>query len=103
MRSLDKSIRRQEWKVIVEEWQASGLSSRKWCQEHNIPNSTFHPWKKLFSPIFKPSRSSFLELPEEKKSRIEMELGGIKIYAENGFDENLLVHCLRALKKVSSC
>lgn len=103
MRNLDKSIRRQEWKAVVEEWQVSGLSSRKWCQERKIHNSTFHYWKKLFSPVSKPSRSSFLELSEEKKSRIEMELGGVKIYAESGFDENLLVHCLKVLKKASSC
>ena len=101
MRSLDKSIRKQEWKAIVEEWRASGLSSRKWCQEHKIPNSTFYHWKKLFSPISKPSRSSFFELTEERRSRIEMELGGVKIYAESNFDENLLLHCLKVLKKAS--
>lgn len=103
MKGLNKSIRRQEWKIAVEEWQASGLSIREWCQRQDIADSTFHYWKKLFSSVSKPSRPSFFELFEEKKSRIEMELGGIKIYAESGFDENLLVHCLKVLKKASSC
>lgn len=103
MKSLDKSIRRQEWKVAVAEWQASGLTSRKWCQERNIPNSTFHHWKKLFSSIPKSGRCSFIELPEGKPSRIEMEFEGVKIYAEDDFDEALLIRCLKVLKKAGSC
>lgn len=103
MNSLDKSIRKQEWKNAVEAWQASGLSIKKWCDERGMADSTFHYWKKVFLPP-KVNKSSFIELQEESKLRkIEMEYAGIKIYVENGFDENLLVHCLKVLKKVSSC
>ena len=103
MGSLDKSIKRQEWKVLVGKWQSSGLSVRKWCQENKIPSSTFHYWKGLFSSVVKSDQSSFVELFEEKKTRIELEFEGIKVHVEDGFDENLLVCCLRALKRSSSC
>ncbi|MES2200430.1 MAG: hypothetical protein V4489_09750 [Chlamydiota bacterium] len=103
MKSLDKSIKRQKWKVLVEEWQLSGTSVRKWCREHKISNSAFHYWKARFLPVAKSRQSSFVELHEEKRSRIEMEFGGIKVYVEDDFDENLLVRCLRALKRTPSC
>ena len=103
MRDPEKSIKKQKWKVLVEDWQASGLSARKWCEGQGISSSTFQRWKELFSSAKESERSSFLELLEESTSKIEMEFNGIKVYVENNFNESLLVRCLQALKRTSSC
>lgn len=101
MNNSDREIRRQKWEAAVNEWQASGLSIKKWCKERNISDSTFQYWKERVLSDKAPHRSRFIELPQEKASRIEMECAGVKVYIDDQFDEHTLVKCLQALKKVS--
>lgn len=40
MRNEKKNL----WIQRLEEHKKSGLSKKKWCEEHNIPISTFEYW-----------------------------------------------------------
>jgi hypothetical protein len=67
MKGLSKEVRRQKWKASVEEWMSSGLSIKKWCLKHEIADSTFHHWIKIFGPKSSKSTSLFVELPQRKE------------------------------------
>lgn len=39
---MKKQRTNEEWLKLIQDFQNSGSSCRKWCIENNIPNSTFH-------------------------------------------------------------
>ena len=92
--------KRHVWKIKIEEWRASGLSARKWCLDRDIPEGTFNYWKKLFALEIKPEKNLFLELTQEKTKGVEIEYQGFKIRLEKDFDNNLLLDCLRVLRRI---
>ena len=96
MKSLDKSVKRQEWTATIEAWKASGFSIKKWCRDNKIKETAFHYWKRTLVSSAQPP---FLELPKETVNRIEMEVDGVKIYVDGDFDETTLIRCLKILRK----
>ena len=97
MRRFDLEKQRT-WKKHIESWQASGISGKQWSKDHKIPSGTFYYWKSKFLPGLKLSKRSFIEIPQEKTTRIEIELQGVKIFVEKDFDKQTLVRCLQALR-----
>lgn len=102
MTTIQKSEKHQKWKALVEDCRASKLSKRQWCREHKIPDSTFRYWEVKFSTKEQALGKSFVELPEREESGIVLEVQGVKIRLDKGFDESLLLSCLRVLRR-SSC
>lgn len=49
----------EQVQVIINEWQASGLSKKAFCRERNIVYQTFHNW---FKRIEKSSSVGFAEV-----------------------------------------
>ncbi len=77
-----------EWKNRVEEQSQSGLSINKWCQQKQIPSTTFHYWKEKFSPkTFQ--KSSFSELHMKCPSVVSLQARGIHIRMGSDCDLNL--------------
>ena len=101
MRNSIDSIKNQKWKSLIEDWQSSGQSISRWCQNRNIPDSTFAYWKKKFSKESLPCPSLFIELPEEEPTALQLEYQGAKFLLRKHFDEDVLASCLKILRRVS--
>jgi hypothetical protein len=41
-----KPCLREEWKIKLEQWHASGLSGTAWCGENNISYHVFLYWRR---------------------------------------------------------
>ncbi len=41
---------RQQWQLLIEQWQSSELSAPQFCSEHHIAYSSFSKWRQLFNP-----------------------------------------------------
>ena len=39
-------ISKEQWQVILDQWQSSGISVRQFCQDKSIPVSNFYNWRK---------------------------------------------------------
>ena len=99
--------KRQEWKRLVEQWEAMGqkISIARWCNERNINYNTFLYWKERFyaGPIRKVDRSSFQELTSSPaETGIVIEYNQIRIQLTENFHAATLKKCLQVLKE-SSC
>ena len=101
MRNASDVRKNQERKALVEDWESSGESLSRWCRNKNIPRSTFTLWEKKFLKKNTPSQSPFIELPPEEKTNLHLECKGIKILLEKNFDEDMLIQCLKLLRRIS--
>jgi ethanolamine utilization cobalamin adenosyltransferase len=90
--------KRQAWKQRVEDWLTSGISVKKWCENNKIPEGTFYYWKVQFLPKLQLSKNSFIELPKEKTTAIEIEIKGVKIFLKEDFDVQTLSRLLKMLR-----
>lgn len=105
---------RDEWRVLVEEWKASGKTMTTWCREHQIHKNTFIYWVKGGSPSKKiaissnnhPSiktkltRSCFTELSDRQGTGICLEYQGVRIHIDRSFDATTLKSCLSILRGI---
>ena|ERR1700758_5396770 len=91
-----------EWRDKVKEWQVSGKSIKAWCQEHNIPPTTFYGWKRRYgSHTNNPIKDThFIELTDKPKHDvgIVLEFQEVKIYLTETFNAELLKRCLATLR-----
>lgn len=72
----------QEWWKICEDWKASSLSARKYCQEKNIARNVFAYWREKISfPFVKKPKTVFLKWDEIIKDWENSGLN-IKTYCE---------------------
>ena len=98
--SID-SIKNQKWKTLIEDWRSSGQSISQWCQNRNIPDSTFAYWKRKFSMENRPCPSLFTELSEEEPTALQLEYQGAKFSLSKNFDEDVFASCLKVLRRIS--
>jgi hypothetical protein len=66
-RSKPKNKRRvwrtkAQWKALLEECAASGLTKTAFCQKHHIANSSFCRWQKYFAS--QPAAPDFIDITE---------------------------------------
>lgn len=47
MRKEIHEIRLREWEKLFEDYRASGLSQRQWCEQHNLKLRAFQYWQHL--------------------------------------------------------
>lgn len=92
-----------EWSRQIEECRSSGLSVRTWCEQHQIPVSTFHYRRqKVWKEIQK--NNQFVEVPlffdESQNNNIaaSVQIGSICAEVHNGADEETLAALFRVLK-----
>ncbi len=96
--------KRQEWKQLVEQWEATDrkISMARWCNEQNINYNTFLYWKERFysGDIRKIGRSSFQEVTHSSTTTgIVLECNQIRIHLAENFDAATLRKCLLVLKE----
>ena len=88
------------WGQHIKNWQKSGMSQAKYCEQKNLRVSAFGYWhRKLSSPD---SEIEFVKLPANHPhagSTLEIQFGAeIKIRVDSHFDPELLVRVLKALR-----
>ena len=84
------SVLRKFWKEKLEEWEASGKSGARWCQEQQLSYHYFTHWKKILLSDKKTPEPKTLPDPKELSSFTELsdspsgiEGSGVKIQHEN--------------------
>lgn len=80
--------RREEWRALFSEYEASNLSQKAFCERHQLSMSSFYQWKKRLSSDA-PNETNFIDIshqfqgdsfePEKPEPtpayQIELELG----------------------------
>ena len=78
---------RSQWKALLEEFNASGLSKSAFCKRHRIATSSLYRWQQLFSQdsgdadfvdVTEPLSSTSVAPPfheRDKSWQVELELG----------------------------
>ncbi len=93
-----------EWQEKVDLWRQSGLKASAWCRENGESYASLLFWRKRLSACVleksQPSKAAFLELGSSSEA-IRLELQGVTIHLEPGFDALFLGEILRALKALS--
>ncbi len=46
---MSRTVNAEHWKKLINEWRASGLSQKQFCQECSLALSTFCYWKSKFN------------------------------------------------------
>jgi len=93
---------REEWQIIMNDFEHSGLTQTNFCQQHSIPASTFSKWRKELGlagiqkkTAPKPIAPSFQALPmatspmnqNQSAYHIELSLGhGITLTISSGIN-----------------
>src|ERR1700677_3092153 len=95
----------EEWRLIIDEQRASGLTVAAYCRDRGIKDSAFYAWKRRLRSPGKSNRSSvpvFVEVKPPKTSASEaIEIclsGGRRLLVRRGFDPNLLMDLVRTLE-----
>ena len=96
--------KRQEWKRLVEQWEASDqkISIARWCAKQNINYNNFLYWRERFRShsIRKIDRACFQELVQSHASKdIVLECNQFRIHLSENFDAATLRKCLQGLKE----
>lgn len=95
---MQKSKTRKEKQQLIENWQASGLTARKWCLQHHIPVSTFYGWRRNRISSKNLNEISFMELPEKgTAAEIRLEYKGVSILVPKNFNDKLLRACIQVI------
>ena len=76
---------KEQFLQLLEAQQSSGLSIQSYCQQHNIPFSSFSYWKKKFttSPSSTPSPKCLVPIKVQSEQRHS---SGVSIHLPNGID-----------------
>ncbi len=95
---------RNRWLQRVEEFKASGLTRKAYCEKYQINVSTLDYWREKLESKEKrkASQSNWipLEIDEGGGSGIDLRIGKFSITIKPGFDRALLVELLQI---VASC
>ena len=125
----DRSAEKAEfWKLVVAEWQESGLNIREFCKQNGLSEPSFYSWRRELkkreneadggalqrvskkpskdieqTPVFIPlSLKTETGQQPEAKSDIEVIVGQHSIRIQPGFDSETLGRVLAVIGKVSA-
>jgi transposase-like protein len=117
----DRSAEKADfWKLVVVEWQESGLSVREFCKKNGLTEPSFYSWRRELkkreneagkkqskdikqTPVFIPlSLKTETGQQPEAKSDIEVIVGQHSIRIQPGFDSETLSRVLVVIDKVSA-
>lgn len=60
-----------EWRIRIEQWEASQKTIAAWCQEQAVAVQTFYYWRKRVNEAFcahRSTQSGFIQLKDEPGS-----------------------------------
>lgn len=100
MAKIDQSI---EWKNRVDACRSSGLSIRKWCEDHQVKYSQFYYWWKKFNGMDKQSSCQWLPVvlsnEKEEPSSLLVHVGDATLEIHPPFDPVLFQQVMKALNE----
>ena len=79
-----------KWSKIIQNWEQSGLSQKRYCQEKSINLSTFYYYKRRL-----PQNPGLIELPapfvrKERSIGLHLQSSSIELNIPEGFDKQSL-------------
>lgn len=89
-----------KWEAIIRQQEASGLSIKRWCRQHQVHAYSVYYWKRRLKPNTQVSRSCFTELVADEGTGIVIEYQGVRIVIDRSFDPTTLRNCLSALRGI---
>lgn len=116
----------EEWLSLIQDYRASGMTKRAWCQENGIGLSSLHRWEQRLSTEFQESdgqSTRFVEVsvrrsvgtgcrPERELSNLTLnhseaevpqftiEYGNCRLHMNCGFSEEDLRKAMRVIRDV---
>ena len=110
---VKKEYRLQEWSEMLQSQKQSGLTVKQWCQQNNIPCSSYYHWqKKLFDTAVASSQvpaPQFAEVPVSATSFISqssapdviasLEIDGITIRLYSNANANVIAAICKGVRQ----
>jgi len=107
---MSRESLQQDWARRLEEYSASGLSQKEWCQGNDVPMHQFNYWRgklkqgKITSanPIAAEGENGWWKLevlpePPPLQNALDVRVGAATIKVAPGFDAKLLAAVVQAL------
>ena len=109
IRQMDKVLavreeyRAQQWAMIIQECQESGLSKRQFCEQRGLSEKSFYYWqRKLRSKIIEVANPQLVALdpPEIANEYLEVRIRGAELKLPLGVDMNAVAAVLRSIQSL---
>ena len=103
---LKRDEKREIWANRIDEFKASNLSQRAWCEEKGININTFRYWLKEAAVTCPTNPSDGFELAsisimkDSYCPEVTLEVKDIKLSITADYDEMLLLRLIKTLKKL---
>lgn len=99
LQKQNEDNRLQVWMEKVSECRASGLSQSKWCEQNNIPKSTYsYRQQRVYEFLRNQQESQFVEVPVKRSNSLTINCGEISIEIPDSSDVSLIHNVIKALK-----
>jgi len=102
---------RAKWLSIVDEQRSSGLPVKQFCNRRSIPCSSFFAWRRKLAAGSSGPAPTFVEAAvgrgvgvggdDGRGGGVMIELCGVRVLVNHGFDRRLLLDVIEALAGVS--
>lgn len=105
LQSLGKNQRIAEWAQRVSECRSSGLTVRKWCEQHEINEKTYYYWQRqIWESMKEPQNNRFVQIAAETVSAgqtaaVRIRINGAEAEIRLGTDAATIEAVCRALRK----
>lgn len=88
--------RRNTWRLRIEQHSVSGQTIKAYCEANGFKPWQFHYWRSTLREKTEPS-IGFVEMCQQGKAGIQIEVGKARIEVVSGFDHALLREIVTAL------
>ena len=78
----------EKMQQLVAGLEASGITQKMYCQQHDVPHSVFQYWRKKLSGVHQRERVGFCAI-QPVRSTFQVELtypNGVRVSSQQGFD-----------------
>lgn len=102
---LGKNQRMAEWAQRVSECRSSGLTVRKWCEQHEINEKTYYYWqRRIWESMNEPQNNRFVQISSEAVSgeqtaAVKIRINGAEAEIRAGTDAETIEAVCRALRE----
>lgn len=98
---------REIWMKRIEEYRASGLSQKTWCEESGVKATSLRYWimklnktKSIIEPDDSPIEFASVSITKESFPAIVLEIKDVKLSINNNYDEVFLLNLIKTLRKL---
>lgn len=106
---MNKTNKRKEWEVRIEDWKASGLSKARWCRENGLKEHQMYYWIQKIDGSESQTKQMIsnkdwlpVQITDERKSEpngsIYIHLDHMSVEVQPGVDIQLLSNVVRVLQ-----